>query len=96
MVVVLRQSLQTNAVNLARGVEWHLIEDDDLLGSLIADALGVGQQRRCAAHLERVIDLAVGIAVVARGRDQSGLEAGEMRFGISEAILFPRSRPISR
>jgi hypothetical protein len=39
MEVILGHSLQLNAIDLAGRVERHLVEEDDLLRCLVADAL---------------------------------------------------------
>jgi len=36
--VVLGHALQAFAVELAGGIDWYLVEEDDLLGRLVADA----------------------------------------------------------
>jgi hypothetical protein len=47
-----------------------------------------------------MVDLAGGVPIVERRRDESRLEAGEvvdqLRFGISEAIRLPGTRPRRR
>ena len=69
----------------------------DVLGPL-----DMSEQRPGAAHLQRVVDLAGGVAVVQRRRHQPGPEAGEVvddevdRFGISEARRSPGSSPSAR
>jgi len=49
MEVIFCQALEAHAVDLAGGVERHLVEDDDLFGRLVADAveapLGSGRSR---------------------------------------------------
>ncbi len=58
--------------------------------------LDVGEQRLGAAHLERVVDLAEGVAVVERRDDQPGLEAGEVVDDQVDPVRHQRRDPVAR
>ena len=57
--------------------------------------LGMGDDRRGAADLERMVDLAVRIAVVERGDDEPRLEAGEVVDHQRDPVRHQRGDPVA-
>jgi hypothetical protein len=93
----LHQLLEARSVAVARAVTDHPERQpaDPLARREILITLGMSQEDRCLADLERMIDLRRHITIVERGGHEPRLEAGEVVDDQGIAIGHQRGDPIA-